>query len=106
MIILAVLQIIYCSIDKITILGTNDLHGKLVSERKITSNNETYNIGGLNIFSSYLTILRSKEPNLIWLDGGDQYTGTLESQFFNGSSISDALNYLGITYFFHKQRIK
>ena len=76
-------------------MGTNDIHGRLLP---VTSEkpDRTIYIGGLSLFSSYLKTLRKTEPNLLWLDAGDLYTGTLESQYFEGETISTALNYLGL----------
>jgi 2',3'-cyclic-nucleotide 2'-phosphodiesterase (5'-nucleotidase family) len=41
-------------------------------------------MGGLSLLSSYVKIMRNTTENLIWLDSGDQFTGTLESYIFNG----------------------
>jgi 2',3'-cyclic-nucleotide 2'-phosphodiesterase (5'-nucleotidase family) len=43
---------------KISILGTNDLHGRLTPIRVVKPNNLTINLGGLSLFSSYLNILK------------------------------------------------
>lgn len=87
--------LIQARIREITILGTNDAHGKLMSDIKTLPNGESFKYGGLSLLSSYINILRKQKEAFLWLDAGDQYTGTLESQFFNGSSISEAFNYLG-----------
>ena len=50
----------------------------------------------MSLFSTYLKTLRKTETNLLWLDAGDLYTGTLESQHFDGETISRALNHLGL----------
>jgi 5'-nucleotidase len=79
MIFLLFMPYLASALQKLTILGTNDLHGRLFAYNITTSKNELIKQGGLSLFSSYLSILRDTEPNLIWLDGGDLYTGTLES---------------------------
>jgi 5'-nucleotidase len=81
------------TLTPITILATNDIHGKLFSDTKKFPNH-SLKIGGLSLFASYLKVLRKTEENLLWLDAGDQYTGTLESQFFKGKPMSEAFNYL------------
>ena len=64
----------------ITILGTNDVHGRITPMTAKKENNITINIGGLGLLSSYIKILHEdKKKNLLWLDAGDQFTGTLES---------------------------
>jgi 2',3'-cyclic-nucleotide 2'-phosphodiesterase (5'-nucleotidase family) len=54
------------------------------------------NIGGLSLLSSYFKIVRKNYPNLLWLDAGDQYTGTLESSLFKGETITRAFNIMGL----------
>ena len=53
-------------------------------------------MGGLSLLSSYVKIIRNTTENLIWLDSGDQFTGTLESYIFNGQTITKAFNYMGL----------
>ena len=63
-------------IKKVTILGTNDMHGRIFPDK---NDKLDLKIGGLSLFSSYLKVLRKTEDRLLWLDGGDLFTGTLES---------------------------
>jgi len=46
-------------IKEITILGTNDAHGKLMSEQRNLPNGETFKLGGLSLLSSYIKVLRN-----------------------------------------------
>ena len=71
---LLLIHLFSCEKISITILGTNDIHGRVFANKK-----KEIKIGGLSLFSSFLNILRQTEKNLLWLDGGDQFTGTLES---------------------------
>ena len=57
-------------------MGTNDMHGRIFPDKNDKLN---LKIGGLSLFSSYLKVLRKTEDRLLWLDGGDLFTGTLES---------------------------
>lgn len=42
---------------------------------------------------SIVEILRTEYGNnLVWVDSGDQFIGTLISQYFNGSSVTELLN--------------
>ena len=48
----------------------------------------------MNQLMSILDILKEEltEDNLLWVDSGDQFIGTLISQYFNGSSVTELLN--------------
>lgn len=64
----------------IAIMGTNDMHGALLP-------NALY-------LSSYKEVLKSQwKDNFIWLDAGDEFQGSLESNFFYGASVVEFFNY-------------
>lgn len=64
----------------IAIMGTNDMHGALLP-------NGPY-------LSSYKEVLKSQwRDDFIWLDAGDEFQGSLESNFFYGASVVDFFNY-------------
>src|SRR5216683_4674969 len=66
---------------RLTIVGTNDLHGW---------------IGGLPTFAGYLSILRADNPDgTLLLDAGDLFQGTLAANLSEGAVVVDAYNYLG-----------
>ena len=66
---------------RLTIVGTNDLHGW---------------IGGLPTFAGYLSILRADNPDgTLLLDAGDLFQGTLAANLTEGAVVIDAYNYLG-----------
>src|SRR5258707_8914192 len=66
---------------RLTIVGTNDLHGW---------------IGGLPTFAGYLSILRADNPGgTLLLDAGDLFQGTLAANLTEGAVVIDAYNYLG-----------
>jgi 5'-nucleotidase len=67
----------------LTIIGTNDLHGRVES---------------LPILSGYLRILRELRRGdgaVLLLDGGDMFQGTLESNLGEGAAVVRAYNALG-----------
>lgn len=86
-------------VETIAILGTNDIHGALATETNQTNEIE-YQRGGVAVLASYVKILKKEfGPRLLWLDAGDEFQGSIESnmekgkgmvQFFNTSGVSGA----------------
>lgn len=83
-------------LERIAILSTSDIHGYV-------SPVETYNsvldrnikMGGLSLMSPYLQTLKEEwGNNLLWLDAGDLYQGTLETNLHHGETTVEAVNYL------------
>lgn len=83
---------------RIAIFGTNDLHGAafpLEITHPIT--NTTYKYGGLEYLAAYIKILREEwQERFLWLDGGDQFQGAIESKLSNGSIITDFFNHMKV----------
>ncbi len=71
---------------KVTIIGTNDLHGRMRN---------------LPAFAGYVANLRraraAEQGAVLLLDGGDMFQGTLESNMDEGAPIVDAYNAIGYT---------
>ncbi|MBF0297872.1 MAG: metallophosphoesterase, partial [Oligoflexia bacterium] len=100
-------------IKRIVIVGTNDFHGNLeVQTEKLSiggsssgsssssSSSSTekisYEVGGAPIIAAYFKIIREHYGNeLLLLDAGDIYSGTLISDIFKGESIMKFYDYLG-----------
>jgi 2',3'-cyclic-nucleotide 2'-phosphodiesterase (5'-nucleotidase family) len=88
--------------DKYTValLGTNDMHGNALSKiYKYTKHGKVieYQAGGFEYLASYLEILRKDWGNrLLWLDGGDLWSGGFESRVTKGKIIMDSLAALGV----------
>jgi 2',3'-cyclic-nucleotide 2'-phosphodiesterase/3'-nucleotidase len=83
-------------IYRIAIMGTNDIHGSAFP-LTIThpQTKEQYLYGGLEYMASYYKILKGDWGNrLLWLDGGDQFQGGIESKISNGTIMTDFFNYL------------
>jgi 5'-nucleotidase len=73
----------------ISIIGTNDVHGSLSARP---------GRGGLATFSGYVTALRIARAadggEVLLIDGGDMWQGTLESNLSEGASVMEAYNAL------------
>ena len=81
----------------IPILATNDLHGGIFPTKYSDSNKQRYSYGGANFIYSYKKILKEQwKDQFIWLDGGDQFTGTMECMLSNGSIMKDFYNQAGL----------
>ncbi len=73
---------------RIAIVGTNDVHGQLLA---------TEGSGGLVTLSGYVDALRQsgEVDEVLLLDAGDMWQGTLESNLDEGASVVAAYNALG-----------
>jgi 5'-nucleotidase len=88
---------------KLLIVGINDTHGALLPApaphalAQVTK----AEIGGADWFAGYLDAIREDAKasgnSVVVLDGGDQFQGTLISNQFQGRSVVDAYNAMGIT---------
>ncbi|MEO1573662.1 MAG: bifunctional metallophosphatase/5'-nucleotidase, partial [Pseudomonadota bacterium] len=67
---------------RLTVIGTNDVHGELV---------------GLTALSGYVEVLRETlgQESVVLLDAGDMWQGTLASNMVEGASVVAAYNALG-----------
>ena len=84
-------------LTRITILGTNDFHGQIFPTQFADSNNKRFkNGGGLHLYS-YVKILKEQWGNqFLWLDGGDQFQGTMECMLSEGTIMRDYFNKAGL----------
>ena len=81
----------------IPILSTNDLHGGIFPTKFSDSNKNRYSNGGANYIYSYKKIMENQwKDQLIWLDGGDQFQGTIECMLSNGIIMRDFYNKAGL----------
>ncbi len=89
-------------IETIVVMGTNDIHGAIASETRRTREAAgtepiEYKAGGMAILASYLKVLRSEFGNrLLWLDAGDEFQGTIESNRENGKPLVKFFNFAGL----------
>ncbi|EGR33233.1 hypothetical protein IMG5_058530 [Ichthyophthirius multifiliis] len=95
------LVIIYISLSStqdlyVDILGTNDVHGAAIELNKKQDEQE-YMRGGFKLLSGLVNILRKDNPKgVLWLDGGDQFQGTLENYKTSGELITDFYNLMDL----------
>jgi 5'-nucleotidase len=90
-------------LETIVILGTNDIHGTLISTPQksreapgVTPVN--YEFGGVAMISAYAKKLKAEhKDHFIWLDGGDQFQGSIESNSEIGKPMVDFFNASGLT---------
>ncbi len=80
---------------KLTLIGTNDVHGWAAAQSEQFPNGEI-RFGGLAAFSSYVKALRAENPGgVVLVDAGDMFQGTLVSNLSEGSVIISIFNALG-----------
>jgi 5'-nucleotidase len=83
---------------RLTLVGTNDLHGWLEPHRTTLADGSIAEQGGLAVFAGYLKALRAVDPEgVLLLDGGDLFQGTLASNLTEGAVVVEAMNALGYT---------
>ena len=81
---------------KLTIVGTNDVHGWVQPHLTKTQDGAEIAEGGAATFAGYLRILRDENPGgVVLLDAGDIFQGTLASNLTEGAVVVDAFNHLG-----------
>lgn len=81
---------------RITVVGTNDIHGWVAPHRWKLPSGLSLEQGGISTFAGYLAILRADNPaGTLLVDAGDLFQGTLVSNLTEGAVVVDAYNYLG-----------
>jgi 5'-nucleotidase len=90
-------------LETLAILGTNDIHGTLAplslkSKESNPSDAIPYQAGGAANIAAYTNILKSEfGEHFIWLDGGDQFQGSIESNIPQGAPMVQFFNQGGLT---------
>jgi 5'-nucleotidase len=80
---------------RITIVGTNDVHGWVMGMKERFPRGEI-RYGGVSTFASYVQVLRQDNPDgVVLVDAGDLFQGTLMSNLTEGSVVIEAFNQLG-----------
>ncbi len=85
----------HAEIKSISILYTNDLHSHLLPSIQ-TRISETRPVGG---FANIATLVRKKklsDPDTIYIDSGDYFSGPYVSTLTNGAAVIESMNYLGL----------
>ena len=82
---------------RIAILGTNDFHGAIFPNQFPDSNNKKVPKGGAINLYSYADALKQQWVNqFLWLDGGDQFQGTMECMLSDCNIMRDYFNKVGL----------
>ncbi len=85
----------------LTIVGINDVHGALLPVPAPKWAGGSGEIGGADWFAGYLNAIRAdadaRGDAVVVLDGGDEFQGTLISNEFQGRSVTDVFNAMGVT---------
>jgi len=88
---------------RLMVIGINDTHGALLSipPPKWVSSVTRSDIGGAEWFAGWVNAIRAdyqaKGGEVLVLDAGDEFQGTLISNEFRGRSVTDVYNALGLT---------
>lgn len=89
-------------LETIAIVGTNDIHGALTPLELKTREDGgaegiSYRAGGLAYLASYLNVLKDEwGSHLIWLDAGDEFQGSIESNTEGGAPLVSFFNLEGL----------
>ena len=88
---------------RLMVVGINDTHGALLSippPRWVSSFTKS-DIGGADWFAGWMNAVRDdyrkKGGEVVILDAGDEFQGTLISNEFRGRSVTDVYNAIGVT---------
>lgn len=71
----------YADIHYLTILHTNDVHGRLVP---IDYSNDQLSVGGIARRAALIKSIKATHKNVLTLDAGDTFQGTIFFKLFNG----------------------
>ena len=86
---------------KLTILHTNDVHSRLAATLPFGSTcnakhiSENKCLGGAARHASAINSVRAEGGNVVLLDAGDQFQGTLFFTFYSGQAAAQVMNRLG-----------
>lgn len=80
---------------KLTILYTNDLHSNF-EPFKVGWISETRNVGGFANIATVVKNAKNANPNTLYFDAGDFFTGPNFCSLTNGEAVIDVLNYTPI----------
>lgn len=87
------------SSDRVTIavVGINDFHGHVMPKERKLFDGRVIQSGGAPALSAILKILRDEmKGNVLLVDAGDEWQGTLESNQVAGSIVLDYFNRIGM----------
>lgn len=81
---------------RLTLIGTNDIHGWVYPHQTKLADGTLLEEGGLATLAGYVDILRKDNlGGTLLLDAGDMFQGTLVSNLTEGSVVIEAMNHMG-----------
>ena len=86
-------------LESVVILATNDIHGSLAPQVLKTRDPSPieYQAGGAAYLASYVKALKSEfKDHFLWLDAGDQFQGSIESNAEHGKPMVAFFNLNGL----------
>lgn len=89
-------------VESVVILGTNDIHGTLGPLKLKTREAKgvppvPYDASGGAVLASYVRILKAEfGDHFLWLDGGDEFQGSVESNMDYGKPVVQFMNEVGL----------
>jgi 5'-nucleotidase len=98
--ILFCLQVSIALCFNLTILHTNDIHGRFEETDKhgfTCDPNKEACFGGVARIATAVKEVRSKEENVVFVDGADRFTGTIWSEVYKGNASKVFFNELNYT---------
>ena len=86
------------NIINVAIMSTSDIHGA-VFPNIFPSPNDTllYSGGAINMYSYVKALRKEWKDYFLWLDGGDQFQGTMEVMLSEGDVMKDFYNYVNLS---------
>jgi 5'-nucleotidase/UDP-sugar diphosphatase len=85
----------YCQEKNLTILYTNDLHAHF-DPQKISWISETKRVGGFANIATLVKEEKKKNPNTLYFDAGDYFTGPYYSTLTKGEAVIDVMNHMSV----------
>ncbi|MBP6002386.1 MAG: bifunctional metallophosphatase/5'-nucleotidase [Pyrinomonadaceae bacterium] len=92
---LAIFQAVPAQEKKLTILYSNDLHAHL-EPQIVPWVDKTRPVGGFANIATLVKREKAANPNTVYFDAGDFFTGPYISSLTKGEAVIDAMNYLGL----------
>lgn len=84
----------------LTIIHTNDIHGRFEETDKnglSCGSDKSTCFGGIARIATAVKKVRSRKRNVVFVDGGDRFTGTIWSEVYKGNASRIFLNHLNYT---------
>ena len=85
----------YAEIKEITILHTNDLHSHLLPHIE-TWISDSREVGGFANLATLVKQHKLSNPNTLYIDAGDYFSGPYVSTLTKGKAVINSMNYLGL----------